>query len=102
MLQLIGPKAHDSQLHRIHLVNGPIKKRLDQFVQLALLTMDTTEQIAKIQQINLGHVIVDHELGFNVRNRRLAEMALIEPLHGQGPGTASITGFRFAGRGRLR
>ena len=63
---------------------------------------NTTKEITEIQQIDLGHVIVDHELGFNVRNRRLAEMALIEPLHGEGPGTASITGFWLAGRSRLR
>jgi hypothetical protein len=64
--------------------------------------MHTAEQITEIQQIDLAHVIVDHKLGFNVRNRRFAEMTLIEPLHGKGPGTASITGFRLAGRSRLR
>ena len=102
MLELIGSQADNGQFHGINLVDRPIQERLDQLVQFALLAMDTAEKIGEIQQVNLAYIVVDHELSFDVRNRRFAEMALIEPLHGEGPGTASITGFRLAGRSRLR
>src|SRR5690606_3050401 len=94
-------QADDRQFYRVDLLEGAIQKRLKQFVELRLLAVNATQKIPKIHDVHFAHVVVDHELGFYVRNRRLAEVPLIQTLHGQCPGPAAIACLGLAGFPRL-